>query len=143
MCDYSLHVVASRAAESADTLVSTEFAGTFTRGFAAPDNPRVAVCLLPGTEIAFEENVWTKGLFFGRSVGDRLARFRHINTDQLANMDQPAQHNDALEFSNGRIVMVTDLVPGQRAKVLQLPVDPGRCSGVADSDVREPAVAIL
>jgi hypothetical protein len=53
MCDYSLHAVASRPAEVAETLVSTKFHSTTTRGFASPDNPQVAVCLRPGTEIAF------------------------------------------------------------------------------------------
>jgi hypothetical protein len=51
-------------------------------------------------------------------VKDRLARFRQIN------LDQPTQHHDALEFANGRIVLVTDLVVGLRATVLQLPVSP-------------------
>jgi hypothetical protein len=49
---------------------------------------------------------------------DRLARFRQIN------IGQSHHHHDALEFSNGEIVLVTDLKPGQRATVLQLPVSP-------------------
>jgi hypothetical protein len=28
--------------------------------------------------------------------------------------------SDALEFSNGTVVLVTDLIPGQKAKVLQI-----------------------
>ena len=53
MCDYSLHAVATRPAEVAETLVSTNFF-TGTHGFASPDDPKVAVCLRPGTELAFE-----------------------------------------------------------------------------------------
>lgn len=137
MCDYSMHAVASRPAEIADTLVSTGFAGTLTRGFAAVDQPTVAVCLLPGTEIAFEENARVRGFLFNRRVGDRLARFRQIDTDQAG------RHHDALEFSNGRIVMVTHLAAGQRAKVLQLPVDPTKRSTAvsAAADVRRRTVA--
>jgi hypothetical protein len=52
MCDYSLHAVATRPAEVADTLISAKFQSTTTRGFASPDNLHVAVCLRPGTEIA-------------------------------------------------------------------------------------------
>jgi hypothetical protein len=115
MCDYSLHAVASRPAEVAETLVSTKFQSTTTRGFASPDNPQVAVCLRPGTEIAFEKDAQSDGMLFRKDVGDRLARFRQVD------LHQPAQHHDALEFSNGAIVLVTDLVPGQRATVLQLP----------------------
>ena len=55
MCDYSLHTVASRPAKVGDKLVSTRFSNSITRGFAAAGEPDVAVCLLPGTEIAFEQ----------------------------------------------------------------------------------------
>jgi hypothetical protein len=117
MCDYSLHAVATRPAEVAETLVSTNFY-TGTRGFASPDNPQVAVCLRPGTEIAFEKDAQSDGMMFRKSIGDRLARFRQIDTDKHY------QHHDALEFSNGTIVLVTDLAAGQRATVLQLPASP-------------------
>jgi hypothetical protein len=114
VCDYSLHAVASRPAEVAVTLVSTKFQSTTTRGFANPDSPTVAVCLRPGTEIAFEADARADGFLFRRNVHARLARFRHY----------AGQHHDALEFSNGAIVLLTNLTPGQRAVVLQLPASP-------------------
>src|SRR3979411_1967749 len=100
MCDYSLHAVATRPADVAETLVSTDFS-TGTRGFASPDDLKVAVCLRPGTELAFENEVQTGGMMFRKSVGDRLARFRPID------LNKPHQHHDALEFSNGAIVLFT------------------------------------
>jgi len=57
MCDYSLYVVASRPAKVGDKLATTKFNKTITRGFAAVGDPNIAVCLLPGTEIAFEKEV--------------------------------------------------------------------------------------
>jgi hypothetical protein len=117
MCDYSLHAVATRPAEVAETLVSTDFS-TGTRGFASPDSRQVAVCLRPGTEIAFEKDAQTDGMMLRKNIGARLARFRQINTEKAH------QHHDALEFSNGTIALLTDLVPGQRATVLQLPASP-------------------
>ena len=117
MCDYSLHAVATRPAEVAETLVSTNFS-TGTHGFASPDDPKVAVCLRPGTELAFENDVQTESMMFRKNIGVRLARFRQIN------LNQRYQHHDALEFSNGAIVLVTDLAAGQRATVLQLPAGP-------------------
>jgi hypothetical protein len=114
-CDYSLHAVATRPAEVAERLVSTKFSAAGTRGFASPTNPKVAVCLRPGTELAL---TFKLAVMFLRSIGAQLARFRQINTDN------PYQHHDALEFSNGTIAMVTDLVPGQMATVLQLPASP-------------------
>jgi hypothetical protein len=53
MCDYSLDFVASRPAKVGDKLVTTKFQNSMTRGFAAIGEPNVAVCLLPGTEVAF------------------------------------------------------------------------------------------
>ena len=117
MCDYSLHAVASRPAEASEILVSTKFMGTHTRGFASPADPTVAVCLRPGTEIAFENNAMAQGTFFRKKIGATLARFRQID------LDKPAQHHDALEFSNGKIIKLTDLVTGQRARIVQLPAD--------------------
>jgi len=55
MCDYSLHHVASRPAKVGDKLVTTDFAKSITRGFSAIGEPEVAVCLFPGTELAFED----------------------------------------------------------------------------------------
>jgi hypothetical protein len=37
------------------------------------------------------------------------------------NKDQPFKHHDALEFPDGRIVLLTRLSEGQEAMVLQLP----------------------
>jgi hypothetical protein len=120
MCDYSLHHVASRPAKVGDKLITTRFVNTPTGGFASIDNPDVAVCLLPGTEIAFEQDVECEaalGILPSRRVGQRLARFRQVN------VDQPCVHHDALEFSDGRVVLVTRLRQGQRATVLQMPAN--------------------
>ena len=125
MCDYSLHTVASRPAKVGDKLVTTQFANSITRGFSTIGEPNVAVCLLPGTEVAFENEVELEGgLGFFRSwsrdkaIGAKVARFRQIH------MNKPYVHHDALEFPDGRFVVVTRLVEGQRATVLQLPASP-------------------
>jgi hypothetical protein len=117
MCDYSLHAVASRPAQVGETLITTTFRGTSTRGFASESDPTVAVCMLPGTELAFAENVkydnrwiWTKTLNF------RVGKFGAIEPDV------PHRHHDAIEFPDGNRVLVTLLCEGQRATVLQLPV---------------------
>jgi hypothetical protein len=118
MCDYSLHLVASRPAAVGDTLIATDFSRSITRGFAAAGDPDTAVCLLPGTELAFDDNVTYDRAFslFGKArIAHKVARFRQIN------MDDPNVHHDALEFPGGLIVLVTRLTPGQRATVLQMP----------------------
>ncbi len=123
MCDYSLHGVASRPAKVGDKLVTTEFHNTLTRGFSAIDEPTVAVCLLPGTELGFEaeverEHLWLQTLFFKKNrwkTGHAVGRFCQVN------MHNPGTHHDAIEFPDGKIVLLTRLRPGQRATVLQLP----------------------
>ena len=97
----------------------TRFNDSITRGFAAVEEPNVTVCLLPGTELAFDENVECDSVFGGifpnKKIGQRLARFRQIN------MDSTVSHHDALEFPDGQVVLLTRLCEGQRATVLQLP----------------------
>src|SRR5262249_40498416 len=58
MCDFSLMHVKSRAAAVGDKLETRNF-GTGTRGFAAPSDPTTAVCIRPGTELAFDAEVRT------------------------------------------------------------------------------------
>ena len=52
MCDYSLQTVRSRPAKVGDKLTTHHF-NTGTIGFAAPEDANTAVCVLPGTELAF------------------------------------------------------------------------------------------
>ena len=124
MCDYSLHGVAARPAKVGDKLVTTHFWNTTTRGFSAVGEPRVAICLLPGTEVVFEREVERQHtgfqLIFRRTspLRHQVARFRQVN------VDNPCTHHDALEFPDGQIVLLTHLRAGQRATVLQLPAQP-------------------
>ena len=141
MCDYSLHHVATRAAKIEDQLVTTRFNNSITRGFAAVGKPNVAVCLLPGTEIAFDENVECErlgGFLPSRKIEQRLARFRQIN------MDVPASHHDALEFPDGQLVLLTRLRDGQRATVLQLPATahPALTKETVRPEVRTPSLLV-
>ena len=121
MCDYSLHSVKSRPAKVGDKLITRDF-GTGTRGFAASEDLNVAVCVRPGTELSFAQEVFClpTGLIAwrGKVVEHKTAIFRQINRDKMA------AHHDALEFPDGRIVLLTTLCEGQQATVLQLPAEP-------------------
>jgi hypothetical protein len=117
MCDYSLHNVETRPAKVGDRLKVGNF-GTGTRGFSASEDANVAVCLLPGTELSFADNVrrvrpwpWSTS-----TISHRTAIFRQINDNN------PRTHHDALEFPDGQIWLLTLLKEGQQATVLQLPV---------------------
>ncbi len=121
MCDYSLSNVRSRPAQVGDKLVTRDF-GVGTRGFGALQDASVAVCVLPGTELSFagEVRCIATGLLPWRDkvINHRTAIFRQVNKGRLA------AHHDALEFPDGRIVLLTLLREGQQVTVLQLPVQP-------------------
>src|SRR6202022_1066621 len=103
MCDYSLHHVATRPAQIEDKLVTTKFSNSITRGFPAVDN-----------NVEYEPSFGI-GLLPNKKIGQWLARFRQINTNSAV------VHHDALEFPDGQVVLLTRLIEGQRATVLQRP----------------------
>ena len=117
MCDFSLQSVRSRPAKVGDKLVTRDF-GTGTRGFAAADDPGLAVCVMPGTELAFAGEVacLPTGLLGWRTkiINHQTAIFRQVNKDKSA------AHHDALEFLDGRTVLLrpprkeptADAIPG-------------------------------
>jgi hypothetical protein len=121
MCDYSLHHVNSRPAKVGDRL-TTHYFGLGTRGFAAPEDENVAVCVLPGTELSFVGKVecvpralaWRE-----KVITHKTAIFRQVN------QEKKWVHHDALEFPDGEIVLLTFLQEGQQATVLQLPASAG------------------
>ncbi len=118
MCDYSLENVASRAAIKGEKLISTRFPDAMTKGFAGVGEPGVAVCLRPGTELAFDEAVeFERSCLETARTNVKVATFRQID------LDNRHTHHDALEFADGQIVRLASLIPGQLAVVLQMPHD--------------------
>jgi hypothetical protein len=107
MCDYSLHHVKTRPAKVSDKLTTHNF-GTGTRGFSASEDANVAVCVLPGTELSFADEVRiTRRNPWPDVINYKTAIFRQIN------QDDPRAHHDALEFPNGELVLLTFLAQGQ------------------------------
>jgi len=139
MCDYSLENHESRAARIGDRLITTSFPNfpnSPTRGFCASEAPDVAVCLLQGTELGFEQPVRNRGIWGVLleywEFQSYTARFRQIN------MEQANTHHDAIELDNGRIVLLNDLRIGQVATVLQLPVTAATPSTVKKAEFFAP-----
>ena len=81
-----LDFVASRPAKVGDKLVTTKFKNSLTGGFAAVEEPTVAVCFLPGTEVAFAQKVECEHVFnvvwSQKLISAKVARFRRINLEQ-------------------------------------------------------------
>jgi hypothetical protein len=140
MCDYSLESVNSRKAVVGDKLVSHNFM-VGTRGFKAADDQgngqsATAICLLPGTEVAFDDDVKHMDIrIAGADIKHRTAIFRHRNEGV------GHTHHDTLEFPeapDGLQIFLTYLTEGQTATVIQMPVVEGQSMIHA---VEEPAIA--
>jgi hypothetical protein len=140
MCDYSLENIANRAAKVGDKLVSTQFGDSFTGGFAAIGEPNVAVCLLPGTELCFDDDIESDHplvLYHKRKLRENVARFRQIN------LQSPYEHHDALEFPSGKVVLLTRLCVGQYATVLQLPAAMQSLGGTHEAESQAGQLAFV
>jgi hypothetical protein len=137
MCDYSLHGVKTRPAKVGDKLFTRRFSSG-TTGFTAPDDVHVAVCLLPGTEVSFADEVKRSGLWpwSKDTIGHKTAIFRQ------GNVDCPRAHHDALEFPDGDIVLLTYLMKAQEAAVLQLPAGSVNPVRVARLSLNSTAVSL-
>jgi hypothetical protein len=141
MCEFSLHQTESRPARVSERLITTVFYNTTTHGFSNPRKPKVAVCLLPGTELMFTAPVregcsdplvrlirWTTracGFSAEPKPKGPAATFVQVN------LDDPCEHHDAIKFSDDTYILLTDLEPGQLATVLTLPSDPQCLQGKA------------
>ena len=94
----------------------------------------MAVCVLPGTELAFSSAVTvTESRFV---VGWKVETLPHATAIfRQVNKNEQWRHHDALEFPDGRTVLLTLLSEGQEATVLQLPAQPAS-SAAADTEKR-------
>jgi hypothetical protein len=73
-----------------------------------------AVCVLPGTELAFAQGRRAPAPAFWlgvKRIKHKTAIFRQIISDQ------PPVHHDALEFPDGKTILLTELLDGQEATV--------------------------
>jgi hypothetical protein len=123
MSDY----VKSRPAKAGEKLRTQHFHPGRV-GFASPEDASTAVCVLSGTELAFATAIRcsARGLFGWKMIvlNHKTATFRQINKGN------PRTHDDALEFPDGRMVLLTHLLEGQEATVLQLPAQPATAAEV-------------
>lgn len=125
MCDYSLKHMDSRPAKVDDKLVLSKFRSSTSLGFTAVDkNADQVICVMPGTELAFDDNIIevTNGMtpfFYKEKMHEHnTARFRQVNLETVHT------HHDALELPDGTLISLQRLKTGQTATVLQLPAAP-------------------
>ena len=95
-----------------------------TIGFKSVDDPigdATAVCILPGTELAFDKPI---KLRWSHVEGKSIERQFTTAIFRQKDKDKPNVHHDVLEMPDGQQILLTELSEGQNATVLQLPAAP-------------------
>ena len=140
MCDFSAQAAKKREAVKGDKLVVAKIS-SHTTGFVDINDQSMAVCILPGAELAFGKSVRAqKVLHSSTLVGMIKAAFRpkaevveakNVATFVQVNKDDPNTHHDALLFVDSAVILLNELEHGQTATVLTMPVDPSTLHGKA------------
>lgn len=137
MCDYSAQGVKTRAAVKAD-LLTTASISSHTTGFVGINDDSTAVCLRPGTELAFDSPVRARpdnnGIINALVNGSNkllgpVPPDQKVATFMQVNQGMEQKHHDALIFLDGSVVLLHHLEHGQTAEVLSLPADPSTLDG--------------
>ena len=122
MCDYSLQNVKSRPAKVGDKLTTQQLLYWHYAGLLRRKMPtrRFAFFRERSSPLQPVRCRRPRGLFGWKAnmIAHTTAIFRQINKDN------PRAHHDALEFPDGQIVLLTHVIEGQEATVLQLPAQP-------------------
>jgi hypothetical protein len=137
MCDYSLHHIKSRKAAIGDKLVTKKY-NHGTTGFADANDEDTVVCMMPGTELSFAKPIE----YVTSSWDTESVRINaHVATFRQTNLDVVSTHHDQIETVYGDKILVTYLVEGQCAEVLQLPAEPAEPRPAVEHSVaREPTL---
>lgn len=126
MCDFSLEHTASRAAKRGDRLMTHRFPSS-TTGLVEPGHVETAVCLRPGTELAFDEPIQIVARGFiggtGETLASKTAIFTQIEIARSRPDGTPLEHRDAIALPNGEVFKLQELSLGQHLHVLQVPAE--------------------
>lgn len=119
MCDFSIEHHASRKARTGDKLVTTSLGEHGTVGLVSPDQPNIAVCLLPGTRLKVRGDVPRHLVSqFSISAGDEATfNKRELPEGQIG-------YRDGLVFDHmqtGTHILFQDLLEGLQFEVISIP----------------------
>ena len=130
MCDYSITASKTRDAEVGDKLIVTYFGSS--KGFAPQGDGTTAVCLRPGTELAFDSPVAYCDYHTLRPEGPNIRSEHRTAIFRQVHKDIKNTHHDMLEFPDGSTATLSLLHQGQTGTVLQLPAEPKNEAEVAE-----------
>lgn len=126
MCDYSLESFARRDAKSGDQLRTEKIGGYGSVGLVAPDAPRTAVCLRPGTKLivsgipALLQKAWNVGAAV-------IATFEQRDAAPLMGLlSRDGRYRDGVRFDAGDhpFVLFQEFPVGLEVSVEMIPGEP-------------------
>ena len=128
MCDFSLKAVKSQPANVEDKIVTHNF-GFGTIGFkpasdTSAGSAATAVCVIPGTEIAFDRVPERRFSWYMGETGEHMPGLSLKATFIQDNLENLNTHHDSLVFDNGVKVLLTHIEAGFGATVVRLPAAP-------------------
>jgi hypothetical protein len=116
MCDYSMHAVKNRKAVVGDKVKTSDFKRTSSPGLESLSEPGLAICLLPGTGVEFDEPVHHRDVNMNphAPISFKIGRYVRKAGDQ-------AEFHDAFQFPDGTVVLMAYLCTNQTGTVTYVP----------------------
>jgi hypothetical protein len=116
MCDYSMHAIKNRKAVVGDKVKTSDFMRTSSPGLESLTEPGVAICLIPGTGVEFDEPVQHRdiGLNFNTPIPFKIGRY-------VRKAGHETEFKDAVQFPDGSMVLMAYLVTNQTGTVTYVP----------------------
>jgi hypothetical protein len=118
MCDYSMHAIKNRKAVVGDKVKTSDFARTSSPGLESITEPGVAICLIPGTGVEFDEPVSRRDVTanLGPNVTLPFKIGRYVRKP-----GHEAEFHDAFQFPDGTMVLMAYLCMNQHGTVTYVP----------------------
>jgi hypothetical protein len=117
MCDYSMHAVKNRKAVVGDKVKTSDFKRTSSPGLESLSEPGMAICLIPGTGVEFDEPVQHRDVNMNMSLNAQPFKIgRYVRKTGDA-----AEFKDAFQFPDGTMVLMAYLVTNQTGTVTYVP----------------------
>jgi hypothetical protein len=118
MCDYSMHAVKNRKAVVGDKVKTSDFTRTSSPGLESLSEPGVAICLIPGTGVEFDEPIrYTAVNIYGSPIVISDFKIgRYIRKEGIE-----AEFKDTIQFPDGSTVLMAYLKNGQTGTVTYVP----------------------
>lgn len=123
MCEYSLESYRRRNAIEGETLITQRFPSG-TQGFISPGSPRVAVCLIEGTQVLLRDIPEDLQKKLGTD-GEAVTTFTYLKNPPrrwISFVPSFYYYHDGLQFPNGKQILINDLPEGLEVDVLSYAV---------------------